>query len=244
MLRLAEIECHEQQWGKALDLLCRANTLEPQDSRIGASLADLQQLLRERTPYGLGPDICLTTISTRLHTLERVVRSLQRQTMPPQGIHIYLSQAPYLLDEGVDPKDERLQALREDPTVHLHWVENLGPYRKFAIYLHSPATDSEDDRFITVDDDTIYPPRFIEYLVAKHLRYQCVVAHRGRRMRLGPSRGFADYANWHDGLHEPRLGNLPTGQSGVIYRRAYFPADLQLEAALRIAPTHDDLWLR
>ena len=244
LLRLAEIECHEQQWGKAMDLLCRANTLEPQDSRIGASLADLQQLLRERTPYGLGPDICLTTISTRLHTLERVVRSLQRQTMPPRGIHIYLSQAPYLLDEGVDPRDERLQVLREDPTVHLHWVENLGPYRKFAIYLQSPATDSEDDRFITVDDDTIYPPRFIEYLVAKHLRYQCVVAHRGRRMRLGPSRGFADYANWHDGLHEPRLGNLPTGQSGVIYRRAYFPADLQLEAALRIAPTHDDLWLR
>jgi hypothetical protein len=244
LLRLAEIESHEQQWGKAMDLLCRANTLQPQDSRISTSLADLQQLLRERTPYGLGPDICLTTISTRLHTLERVVRSLQRQTMPPRGIHIYLSQAPYLLDEGVDPQDARLNALREDPTVHLHWVENLGPYRKFAIYLQSPATDSEDDRFITVDDDTIYPPRFIEYLVAKHLRYQCVVAHRGRRMRLGPSRGFADYANWHDGLHEPRLGNLPTGQSGVIYRRAYFPADLQLEAALRIAPTHDDLWLR
>lgn len=244
LLRLAEVECHEQKWGKAMDLLCRANTLEPQDSRIGASLADLQQLLRERTPYGLGPDICLTTISTRLHTLERVVRSLQRQTMPPRGIHIYLSEAPYLLDEGVDPKDERLQVLREDPTVHLHWVENLGPYRKFAIYLQSPATDSDDDRFITVDDDTIYPPRFIEYLVAKHLRYQCVVAHRGRRMRLGSSRGFADYANWHDGLHEPRLGNLPTGQSGVIYRRAYFPADLQMEAAQRIAPTHDDLWLR
>jgi hypothetical protein len=63
-------------------------------------------------------------------------------------------------------------------------------------------------------------------------------------MRLRPSRGFADYTNWHDGLHEPRLGNLPTGQSGVMYRRSYFPADLQLEAALRLAPTHDDLWLR
>ena len=244
LLRLAEIECHEHKWAKAMDLLCRAYTLEPQDSRIGTSLADLQQLLRERTPYGLGPDICLTAISSRLHTLERVVGSLQCQTMPPRGIHIYLSQAPYLLDEGVDPEDARLQALRDDLTVQLHWVENLGPYRKFANYLQSPATDSDDDRFITVDDDTIYPPRFIEYLVAKHLRYQCVVAHRGRRMRLGPSRGFADYANWHDGLHEPRLGNLPTGQSGVIYRRAYFPADLQLEAAQRIAPTHDDLWLR
>jgi hypothetical protein len=244
LLRLAEIECHEQQWGKAMDLLCRANSLEPQNSRIGAALAELQLLLRERTPYGLGPDICLTTISTRLHTLEQVVRSLQRQTMPPRRIHIYLSQTPHLLDEGVDPRDARLQALAEDSTVQLHWVENLGPYRKFALYLQNPANDSDDDRFITVDDDTIYPPRFIEYLAAKHLRHRCVVAHRGRRMRLRPSRGFADYTNWHDGLHEPRLGNLPTGQSGVIYRRSYFPADLQLEAALRLAPTHDDLWLR
>jgi hypothetical protein len=244
LLRLAEIECHEQQWGKAMDLLCRANSLEPQNSRIGAALAELQLLLRERTPYGLGPDICLTTISTRLHTLEQVVRSLQRQTMPPRRIHIYLSQTPHLLDEGVDPRDARLQALAEDSTVQLHWVENLGPYRKFALYLQNPANDSDDDRFITVDDDTIYPPRFIEYLATKHLRHQCVVAHRGRRMRLRPSRGFADYTNWHDGLHEPRLGNLPTGQSGVIYRRSYFPADLQLEAALRLAPTHDDLWLR
>jgi hypothetical protein len=244
LLRMAEIECHGQQWGKAMDLLCRAHALEPQDSVIGAALVELQLLLRERTPYGLGPDICLTTISTRLHTLEQVVRSLQRQTMPPRRIHIYLSATPYLLDEGVDPQDERLQALREDPTVHLHWVENLGPYRKFALYLQNPANDSDDDRFITVDDDTIYPPRFIEYLAAKHLRHQCVVAHRGRRMRLRPSRGFADYTNWHDGLHEPRLGNLPTGQSGVMYRRSYFPADLQLEAALRLAPTHDDLWLR
>ena len=244
LLRLAEIECHEQQWGKAMDLLCRANTLEPQNSRIGAALAELQLLLRERTPYGLGPDICLTTISTRLHTLEQVVRSLQRQTMPPRRIHIYLSQNPHLLDEGVDPQDARLQALNADSTVQLHWVENLGPYRKFALYLQNPANDSDDDRFITVDDDTIYPPRFIEYLATKHLRHQCVVAHRGRRMRLRPSRGFADYTNWHDGLHEPRLGNLPTGQSGVIYRRSYFPADLQLEAALRLAPTHDDLWLR
>jgi hypothetical protein len=242
--RMAEIECHGQQWGRAMDLLCRAHALEPQDSGIGAALAELQLLLRERTPYGLGPDICLTTISTRLHTLEQVVRSLQRQTMPPRRIHIYLSQAPYLLDEGVDPQDERLKALQDDPTVQLHWVENLGPYRKFALYLQSPANDSDDDRFITVDDDTLYPPRFIEYLSSKHHRHQCVVAHRGRRMRLRPSRGFADYTNWHDGLHEPRLGNLPTGQSGVIYRRAYFPADLQLEAALRLAPTHDDLWLR
>jgi hypothetical protein len=244
LLRMAEIECHGQQWGRAMDLLSRAHALEPQDSRIGTALAELQLLLRERTPYGLGPDICLTTISTRLHTLEQVVRSLQRQTMPPRRIHIYLSQTPHLLDEGVDPRDTRLQALGEDSTVQLHWVENLGPYRKFALYLQNPANDSDDDRFITVDDDTIYPPRFIEYLAAKHLRHQCVVAHRGRRMRLRPSRGFADYTNWHDGLHEPRLGNLPTGQSGVIYRRAYFPADLQLEAALRIAPTHDDLWLR
>jgi hypothetical protein len=60
-----------------------------------------------------------------------------------------------------------------------------------------------------------------------------VVAHRGRRIRLAEAATagspFLPYANWHD---------------GVLYRRSWFPEDLELEAALALAPSHDDLWLR
>ncbi|MEB3168070.1 MAG: hypothetical protein VKK97_04985, partial [Synechococcaceae cyanobacterium] len=77
-----------------------------------------------------------------------------------------------------------------------------------------------------------------------HERHNCIVAHRGRRMRLAAAGGFLPYPKWHDGLREPRLANLATGQSGVLYRFSDFPDDLELEAALALAPTHDDLWLR
>jgi len=113
-------------------------------------------------------------------------------------------------------------------------------------YEQAAAIQSKSNLFITIDDDTIYPPRFIEYMVGNYERYQCVVAHRGRRIRLqegDPCKAFRPYSKWHDGVREPRLANLPTGKNGKVYRRSWFPENLELEAALAFVPSHDDLWL-
>ncbi|PZV23450.1 MAG: hypothetical protein DCF18_06435 [Cyanobium sp.] len=216
-----------------------------------------------RPPAVVGPPVTLTAISGRLASLPAVLASLRQQTYQPARVHLHLSHEPHLLDQGVAGDEPVLRELTADGWVQLHWVPNLGPYRKIAPFLqaggYGQASSSgaaeagnDDDLFITVDDDTLYPPRFIEYLVRNHARHGCVVAHRGRRIRLlegalgealsgGP---FRPYSEWHDGVREPRLANLPTGQSGVLYRRRWFPEDLELEAALALAPTHDDLWLR
>lgn len=203
---------------------------------------------------GMGPPVTLTAISGRLATLPAVVESLRQQTYRPARINLYLSQEPHLLDKGISPDHPLLREITTSNWVKVHWVPNLGPYRKIIPFLHASNfnanTDSagDNDLFITIDDDTIYPPRFIEYLMRNYVRYGCVVAHRGRRIRLTEARNgiapFRPYAEWHDGVREPRLANLPTGQSGVLYRRSWFPQDLELEAALALAPTHDDLWLR
>ena len=206
----------------------------------------------------VGPPVTLTAISGRLASLPAVLESLRQQTFQPARVHLHLSREPHLLDQGVAEDEPLLQAISADGWVQLHWVPNLGPYRKIVPFLEAGGYGSEaassaaDDLFITVDDDTVYPPRFIEYLLRNHDRYGCIVAHRGRRIRLQESAEnaavqtspFRPYADWHDGLREPRLANLPTGQSGVLYRRSWFPHDLELEAALALAPTHDDLWLR
>jgi hypothetical protein len=172
-------------------------------------------------------------------------------------VHLHLSREPHLLDQGVEPTHPVVVALESDPLVQVHWVPNLGSYRKIVPFLEaggyvngsgdngrSTTGPDPDDLFITVDDDTLYPPRFIEYLLHHHQRHGCIVAQRGRRMLLEANGGFKPYITWHDGLHEPRLGNLPTAQSGVLYRRSYFPRDLAMEVALALAPTQDDLWLR
>ncbi len=209
-------------------------------------------------PVLTGPPVTLTAISGRLATLPAVLESLRQQSYRPARVHLHLSVEPHLLDQGVAEDEPLLQEITADGWVQLHWVPNLGPYRKIVPFLAAEgygsgsaadAADPEDDLFITVDDDTLYPPRFIEYLVRNYQRHGCIVAHRGRRIRLGEAEAadagpFRPYAEWHDGVREPRLANLPTGQSGVLYRRRWFPQDLELEAALALAPSHDDLWLR
>jgi hypothetical protein len=210
----------------------------------------------------VGPPVTLTAISGRLASLPAVLDSLRQQTFRPERVHLHLSREPHLLDQGVAEDEPLLQEITADGWVQLHWVPNLGPYRKIVPFLQASGygpgdgqdaqPGEESDLFITVDDDTLYPPRFIEYLVRNYARHRCVVAHRGRRIRLaedrvageGRSSPFRAYAQWHDGVREPRLANLPTGQSGVLYRRSWFPQDLELEAALALAPSHDDLWLR
>ncbi len=200
----------------------------------------------------IGPPVTLTAISGRLDRLPAVLDSLRAQTLRPAQVHLHLSHEPQLLDQGVDPNHPLVVGLGDDPMVQIHWVANLGPYRKIVPFLeaggYNHCGDSygskQDDLFITVDDDTLYPPRFIEYLLRHYERHGCIVAHRGRRTRTAAIGGFVPYKDWHDDLREPRLANVATGQSGVLYRRSYFPDDLQLNAALTVAPTHDDLWLR
>lgn len=236
----------------ALALIEQACGLEPDHIGARIALQSMQRQLERRPATLLGPPVCLTAISHRLHTLPRVVASLLRQTLPPAMIHLYVSEEPYLLDAGVRPDDAALQSLATLPRLQIHWVPNLGPYRKLVPYLASPvqpvAGCVDPQLFITADDDTLYPPRFIEYLIRKRQTLGGIVAHRGRRIRptaeASGRDAFLPYTQWHDGLNAPRLANLPTGQSGVLYHRNDFPDDLQLEAALVLAPTHDDLWLR
>jgi hypothetical protein len=229
-------------------------------------IVDLQRALLEREADGqrsalvikvpqverLGPPVTLTAISSRLDTLPAVLESLRRQSYQPQRVHLHLSEDPYLLDQGFARDEAVIRQIKADGWVHVHWGPNTGPYRKFIPFLEASGYEQspDDDVFITVDDDTIYPPRFIEYMVLNYERYQCIVAHRGRLIRLKEAPAgmaespFRPYADWHDGVREPRLANFPTGQSGVLYRRRWFPQDLELEAALALVPCNDDIWLR
>ena len=221
------------------------------------SLVQPDEKTRTKTPpqahLRTGPPVTLTTISSRMTSLPAVIESLRQQTYRPAKVYLHLSQEAYLLDKGVAEDDPLLQELTADRWVQVRWVPNLGPYRKIFPFLqaggYGQALDrqSDGDLFITVDDDTLYPPRFVEYLLRNYEAYGCIVAHRGRRIRLsagGSSPSFLPYAKWHDGVREPRLSNLPTGQGGVLYRRSWFPENLESEAAFALAPTHDDLWLR
>ena len=190
--------------------------------------------------------ICLTTIDSRLHHLRQVIESLHDQKLPPVAIRLYVSREAYLLDAGISEKDPLLQAMADLPLLQVHWVPNIGPYRKIMSFLkeHFSHDLTRDKLFVTVDDDTIYPPDFLQTLYENFKLHDCVVAFRGREMVLHDGQ-IGSYADWGLGLPQVSLANLPTGKDGVLYSTRFFTREfLRLDDALSLAPTADDLWIK
>ena len=190
--------------------------------------------------------VCLTTIDSRLPHLHRVIESLHQQEVSPKEIRLHISREPYLLDKGISPDNPHLKELQKFPLLKVKWVDNTGPYRKIVPFLqeHFSHHVATDQLFVTVDDDTLYPPEFLRVLLERYEKHDCVVAFRGRAMVLEAAE-IASYPTWGIGLDYPSMSNLPTGKDGVLYSTRFFTRDfVRLDNALALAPTADDLWIK
>jgi len=193
-----------------------------------------------------GLTVSLTTIDSRLPHLHRVIESLHQQDVSPKEIRLHISREPYLLDKGISPDDPHLKELQKFPLLRVKWVDNTGPYRKIVPFLqeHFSHHVATDELFVTVDDDTLYPPEFLRRLLETYEKHDCVVAFRGRAMALEDAE-IATYPTWGIGLDYPSMSNLPTGKDGVLYSTRFFTRDfVRLDDAIALAPTADDLWIK
>ena len=191
-------------------------------------------------------DVSLTAIAARLDRLPEVLDSLLAQDYAPRRVHLYLSHEPHLLDAGVPALPPALAAMQAHAggRLEVRFVPNTGPYRKLLPYLR--AAGGRSRLVATADDDTLYPPDWLSGLVAGWRACRCVVGYRGHRIRIEAG-APAPYRSWMQARTGPNPGRLllPIGKEGVLYDTAFFPdAVLDTEAALRIAPTADDLWFR
>ena len=191
-------------------------------------------------------DVSLTTIATRLPTLARTLGSLLAQDHDDLRVHLWVSEAPHLLDAGIREIPADIAALEAGSGGRLviGRCPNWGPYRKLVPYLRRHW--GEGRLVVTADDDTIYPAGWLGGLLDAWAAYGCCVAYRGHRMRV--ERGaIAAYRSWMRAPIEenPSRLLLPTGKDGVLYDTAFFEEGvLDMETAMRIAPTVDDLWFR
>jgi len=190
--------------------------------------------------------VSMTTISLRLDSVAATLRSLLAQDYPSLTLRLYLSRAPFLLDNGVPGRlPEKLAELdAEEDRLSIRFVPNIGPYRKILPFLNE--TRGKRCLVATADDDTLYPPGWLSGLYSAYRRHRCVVCYRGHFMRR-EDRQFLGYRRWMSNgpTRNPDLYNLPTGKDGVLYDTSFFdPAVLNYIQALNIAPTADDLWLK
>ncbi|MEQ9168771.1 MAG: hypothetical protein RLO12_21115, partial [Fulvivirga sp.] len=150
------------------------------------------------------------------------------------------------LDEGIhEPSQALMQLEGQNKKFSIHYTTNTGPYRKLLPLLESDFWN-QDDLLVTADDDTLYPANWLSQLVEAYETHRCIICHRGHHM-ANTNGTFFPYRQWmRHGIREnPSLLNLPTGKDGVLYPPELLSsAVLNIEKALEVAPTADDLWLK
>jgi hypothetical protein len=199
-----------------------------------------------------GVIVTLTSIRARAAALRETVESLVRQDHPSAfEVRVHLSHEPYLMDEGFPVAPDwapSLQALNPLCSLRFVFVRNTGPYRKLLPVLAECIESDSDTLIVTCDDDTRYAPDWLSRLLHHHRCTGGVVAFRGHSMRLDPEgRALAPYALWQTNPDKGHFGlnNLPTGKDGVVYHPSCFDRSvLDVDTAMRLAPTADDLWFR
>jgi hypothetical protein len=197
--------------------------------------------------------ISLTTINARLGSVGETIKTLLNQAFPESSykIRLYVSESPYLLDHGCKAIPSGLKEVQASSKgrFEIVFVENTGPYRKLIPLLDEvyklPQREFLTQLLVTADDDTMYPPHWLATLYESYRKYSCIVAFRGRSIRLSGNK-IAPYGQWSKQVDvQSSLFHVATGKDGVLYSPLFLDPDiLDMSTALSLAPTADDLWVK
>lgn len=196
--------------------------------------------------------INLTTTSARLDLCRIALTSLLMQSYLPDQINLWVSRSPFLADAGFSNTETLGFLLDSLPAEHrarvvVHWVENIGPYRKLIPALRAAQ---EGDLVVTADDDIFYGQHWLRYLLEAHwAKVQAgqrqVVASRVRQVTLNPLKRSASYIHWPlvaEARILPDAYVVTFGGGAVLERHFFAEEDLAKNSFLELAPTADDLW--
>src|SRR5947207_5798980 len=184
----------------------------------------------------------LSTVPDRINNLSPTIRSLLKQTRPPDEIVLAIpefsvrEQRPYVVPKYIS----RLPRVRV-----LHCAEDWGPATKFIGAIQDElAAGRENSLIMVVDDDRLYPRDALEtYLYYSEQLPNAALCFRGAAM---PST-----LDWDDAkmiraseLHEPRPVAVITGCGSYLIQPRFFDESLwNYSAAPQVAFDIDDIWI-
>jgi hypothetical protein len=184
----------------------------------------------------------LTTVPERIGNLGPTIRSLLRQTRPPDEIVLAIpefsvrEQRPYVVPKYIS----RLPRLRI-----LHCGKDWGPATKFIPVIQEElAARRENTLILVVDDDRVYPRDALEtYLYYSRQLPEAALCFRGAAMPLSLDWREAKmiYANE---LREPRRAAIITGCGSYLIQPRLFDESLwDYSRAPEGAFYMDDIWI-
>lgn len=191
--------------------------------------------------------ISLTSIYQNQNELLLTLKSIKDQSHKPDQVFIYLSEEPYLLDEGFKNKTitnkNLYQFIDENKNLFtIIWVNNTGPYRKLLPILKSKW--NENCIIITIDDDTIYDQYLIENMIADYKENNCIITYRGFTMIFDSFETIKYFDR--DNSIPKNLYNYFTGKGGVLYHPSFFYKTGNLifdeNLYMDLCSTTDDIW--
>lgn len=170
--------------------------------------------------------VSMTTIPARNGTLGPTLRSLDRQTLQPDDVRIYAA-------DGAGDWDAQ-----DLDFVTLHSSPDYGPITKLSAVL-DPELD-DDDLVVTVDDDIIYEPDWLETLVAAaaaHPRDAVGMSGWNAHRMLESTHGSFAF------VRPPATCDVLEGWSGAAYRVGWFDASVMMPVCSRELRLVDDVWI-
>ena len=195
--------------------------------------------------------VSLTSIYNKQGELLETLKSIEKQSYKPDKCFIYLSEEPYLLDEGFRHREITNMELKQYLINHkdlfeLHWVKNEGPFRKLLPLLKEKW--NEDCLIITIDDDVKYNQHMINIYITEYNKYKCCITDNfGFTMSSNTVRDiYYPDRKFRVILNQLSLSNFHIGISGVLYHPSFFhkTGDLIFREDLfkECCPTGDDIW--
>src|SRR5437016_2043975 len=184
----------------------------------------------------------LSTVPDRINNLRPTIRSLLKQTRPPDEIVLAIpdfsirEKRPYVVPEYL----LRLPRVRV-----LHCAEDWGPATKFIGAIQDElAAGRENSLIMVVDDDRLYPRDALEtYLYYGEQLPNAALCFRGAAM---PSTLDWDDAKmiYAKDLREPRPVAVITGCESYLVRARFFDRSLwDYSGAPSVAFYIDDIWI-
>src|SRR6056297_409498 len=182
--------------------------------------------------------VTMTSLPDRLRIAQYALQSMELQTLAPDRVVINLDKNQFASEAEV--RDKISLPLNWE-MIEINLTNDIGPHTKLLPVLRSAK---DDEAVITIDDDVIYSPVFLERLIrCSEMDHDCIICGRAREIKRNAFGGHQVYNRWPNAsTYKKSVDLLPLGVGGVLYRRSFFTEEnLFNDALVSSAPHADDL---